>query len=336
MAEIAAVKTKNPKFQQVLNGIKGYGHLEAGYAMLRLQLRKVVDCESEFTCQAEGIDSQGRERVSTTNLLQQPKEGDKIKEDLPSLSTSMSVQLLSMVQQIAVKTALVERSQQGLENQINVLEHRLEDKIDTGFEKINDKLWEIESKKSLDSDSSHSKAIQRMQNNKTLFDILRSTKRLGHILEGKTDLFSQHLTNIMKIQTCEQNLMLQFFSENLTAQIKGFSNGYEALTTVMEDQMTEVTDNFNTFLQSLEKSLNNSMSVVPNYPPELFTALNSLISYATESPKTCKRNKGLKYKQEGYVVIKPSESSISLRYGLRRRWLDSDSAPNKRQHRFLS
>ena len=314
MRKIAAVKTKNPKYQQVLSGIKGYGHLEAGYAMLRLQLRKDADCESEFTCQAEGIDSQGRERVSTTHLLQQPKEGGKDDEDLRSFSTPMSVQLLSIVQQIAVKTALVERSQQGLENQINVLEHRLEDKIDTGFEKINDKLWEIESKKSaLSSDSSHSKAVERVQDNKTLFDILGSTKRLEHILEGKTDLSSFLSINKTETHSCEQ--MFQFLSENLTAQIGEFSNGYEALTTVMEDQMTEVTDNFNTFLQSLEESLNDSMSMIPSYPPELFAALNSLVGNVTDSPKSCKRNQGLKYKQEEYFVIKPSTySTLNVPY----------------------
>ncbi|GFS21788.1 tenascin-R [Elysia marginata] len=304
---IASVRTKKTRFQQAEDGIKGYGHLEPGYAMLRLQFKRSADCESEFTCRVKGVDSEGKEHVSTAQLLQQPKRHISPEEHMQSLSTSVTVQLLSLVQQITVKMALVERSQQGLDDQMNVLEHRLEDKLDAGFKKIEDKLCDLESK-ACDSGSDlsvpHVETVSNLENNKTLHSILDATKRIENALSNKS-LFSLHANNTTG-QACEQ--VLQFLAENLTAEINEFSNDREDLARALEDHMTGLTDNLSTILQSLEASLNQSLSTVPEFPTEVISALGGLLGTTSGPPKECKRTKGEALKQ--VVEIEPSEGSV--------------------------
>ncbi|RUS86049.1 hypothetical protein EGW08_006203 [Elysia chlorotica] len=171
-------------------------------------------------------------------------------------------------------------------------------------------MWEFESKiNSPSRDFSQSKPVDILHNNKTLLEFLESTRRLEHILEDKTDLLSSLATSNTKTQTCEK--IYQFITENLTADINEISNGSQALNRVVEDQMIEINDSFNTFLQSLEESINSSLSMTPSFPPKLVSAPGNLGGdIITESPKVCKKNEGLKYKGEKYVEIEPVEDGL--------------------------
>ncbi|GFS25207.1 tenascin-R [Elysia marginata] len=141
---VASVTPQEPRFMRVANGMKVVGSLDAGRATVRVELVKREDCQSEFTCHVRGLDSQGREVVSTASLVQQPRHRENQVDD-GKVMPSLSLQLLASIQQ------LVTQSVAGLEDKIDSLEHRLDHKLEgmehrlmkeleQGEDKIDDKL----------------------------------------------------------------------------------------------------------------------------------------------------------------------------------------------------
>ena len=135
--------SKKPKVTRVANSVKVDGVLEDGWATIRSELFKGNDCQSEFTCQVRGLDSQGREAVSTTSLLQQPSQRGNLGDD-GSLMPAMSLQLLPSIQQ------LVTQSVAGLEDKMESVEQRLVDqiksnehKLDSVEQRLTDKLESV-------------------------------------------------------------------------------------------------------------------------------------------------------------------------------------------------
>ncbi|GFR60637.1 hypothetical protein ElyMa_003536900 [Elysia marginata] len=78
---VASVTPQEPRLIRVANGMKVVGSLDAGRATVRVELVKRGDCQSEFTCHVRGLDSQGREAVSTASLVQQPRHRERQVDD---------------------------------------------------------------------------------------------------------------------------------------------------------------------------------------------------------------------------------------------------------------
>lgn len=310
LSELATVKTKKPRFQQVLDGIKGYGHLEPSYAMLRLQLRKDIDCQSEFTCQVEGLDDDDNERVGAARLLQQPKEKgtDQTNKEVTAWTPAF-IEILSLLQSIKLKTETMGDFQKNLEERLDNLQTRFEDKLAAGFQRVEDKIWELESKACAvggGSTATSIKSVSSFETNKTLSEILDATKRLEGTLSNKLGSVLPFESNKTADQTCAE--VLPFLTEKLTTEINEFLNDREYPVKEVEKQLAGLANNFSMIIQSLDKSLNVSLSMIPEFPPEIFKALAGLLKSKVDSPLECKKNEGSH--SSSVIEIDPSEGSV--------------------------
>ncbi|GFR64756.1 hypothetical protein ElyMa_003640100, partial [Elysia marginata] len=130
---VASVTPQEPSLMRVANGMKVVGSLDAGRATVRVELVKRGDCQSEFTCHVRGLDSQGREAVSTASLLQQPRHRESQVDDGKMMSSS-SLQLLASIQQ------LVTQSVAGLEDKMRELRTDLNGRIESFESKVEDQM----------------------------------------------------------------------------------------------------------------------------------------------------------------------------------------------------
>ncbi|GFO26143.1 fibrinogen related protein 12.1 [Plakobranchus ocellatus] len=129
---VASLTSDRPNVTQVTNGVKVSAILSSNRASMRLEMFKRDDCRADYTCQAEGLDSQGRTFLTTTTLMQQNQEdlgGNLVNDGNIALATSQQL----LVQQLDAKLALVMTSLRQVEDRIEEkilsFERRLVDKI---------------------------------------------------------------------------------------------------------------------------------------------------------------------------------------------------------------
>ncbi|GFR77106.1 tenascin-R [Elysia marginata] len=200
---VASVTPQEPRLMRVANGMKVVGSLDAGRATVRVELVKRRDCQSEFTCHVRGLDSQGREAVSTSSLVQQPRHRENQVDDGKMIS-SLSLQLLASIQQ------LVTQSVAGLEDKMDSLEHQLDDKLEgmehrlmkeleQGEDKIDDKLRRFQRASADQSDT-----FERVVQNRLLL--------LENRLEDKIDRNSNRNNFFRRDSNCSIELA-QFRSD---------------------------------------------------------------------------------------------------------------------------
>ncbi|KAK3771548.1 hypothetical protein RRG08_066638 [Elysia crispata] len=141
---IGSVTSEAPSLSQVANGRKIDGLLEAGRATIRVELVKQDDCQAEFVCQVRGLDTQGRQALSSSSLVPHPSQREDQVYDRREMP-AMSLQLYTSLQQ------LISQSVEGLvnrldtfERRLDVFENRIEDKIDNN-NNLN-KLIQLDSK----------------------------------------------------------------------------------------------------------------------------------------------------------------------------------------------
>ncbi|GFR99608.1 ficolin-1 [Elysia marginata] len=128
---LGSLTSQSPTITRVYNGRKVDGLLQAGRAKLRVELVKREDCSAEFVCQVKGVDSQGREVVSTTNLVQQQShDGHQVYDRNPM--PVVSLQVLTLMQQLT--------------QSINGLENRMEDKITSLGNNVKDEIASLENR----------------------------------------------------------------------------------------------------------------------------------------------------------------------------------------------
>ncbi|GFO37312.1 ficolin-1 [Plakobranchus ocellatus] len=114
---VASINSENPNISHVTDATKAFGVLESMNASIRIEMFKHDDCSSDFTCEVQGLDSQGRVFLSSTTLLQQ--QGDN------NMGNEIVADALKEVKD------KVESQAHSLENRIDSLENRMEDKIDS-------------------------------------------------------------------------------------------------------------------------------------------------------------------------------------------------------------
>ena len=184
---IASVASKKPKITRVANSVKVDGVLEGGWATIRSELFKDNDCQSEFTCQVRGLDSQGRETVSTTSLLQQPSQRSNLGYE-GSLMPAMSLQLLTSIQQ------LVTHSVAGLENKIESVEHRLMKHIESTEQTLNDQIKSNDHNVDSKLDSVEQRLTDKLESVKDEVDDFK--QRLEHKMEATKDGIDQKINQL--------------------------------------------------------------------------------------------------------------------------------------------
>ncbi|KAK3796671.1 hypothetical protein RRG08_008442 [Elysia crispata] len=123
-----SVSSQTPILTRVTNGRKVSGLLEAGRATMRVELVKQEDCEAEYTCQVRGLDTQGKEIVSSTHLVQHSSSTrDQVDSKRIISANSNSLQLLGSLQQLVTQS--INSLELSLEDKIGQLQNRMEDRI---------------------------------------------------------------------------------------------------------------------------------------------------------------------------------------------------------------
>ncbi|KAK3755482.1 hypothetical protein RRG08_059647 [Elysia crispata] len=127
---LASVSPTQSKLDQVSNGRRISGLLKDGQATLRVELRKHADCSAEYVCHVQEVGTDGKELVTLSRLLQpQDQNLDNVYET--SLPSSIFVRLLSLIQGLDVKLAVMEKTSERLEDKLNSLERSWDDKSGT-------------------------------------------------------------------------------------------------------------------------------------------------------------------------------------------------------------
>ena len=198
--------SENPKITRVTSSVKVDGVLEEGWATIRSELFKDNDCQSEFTCQVRGLDSQGREAVSTTSLLQQPSQRGNLGYD-GGLMPAMSLQLLTSIQQLVIQSVA------GLENKIESVEHRLvdqiksnENKLDSVEQRLTDKLKSVKD----EVDDFKQRLEDKMEATKDGID--QKINQLENRMEDKIDN-NNNLNKLIQLDVKVSTELAQFRSD---------------------------------------------------------------------------------------------------------------------------
>ncbi|KAK3727781.1 hypothetical protein RRG08_017222 [Elysia crispata] len=127
---LASVSPTQSKLDQVSNGMKISGLLKDGQATLKVELLKHADCSAEYICQVQEVDTDGKELVTLSRLVQpQDQNLDNIYET--SLTSSIFVRLFSLIQSLDVKLAVMEKTSERLQDKLNSLERFWDDKSGT-------------------------------------------------------------------------------------------------------------------------------------------------------------------------------------------------------------
>ncbi|GFR78939.1 hypothetical protein ElyMa_005861700 [Elysia marginata] len=181
---VALVTMQEPSLMQETNSMTVVGSLEAARATVRVELEKREDCQSEFTCYVLGVDSQGREAVSTASLVQQPRRMDdgKVMSSLP-----LHLQSVASIQQ------LVTQSVAGLEDNMRQLQTDLYGRIESFESEVEDKMEQFQ--------RHFSDQIKSYENNvnswtETLDNNLKDQiEQLLKYCGDKSDTFEQRIDN---------------------------------------------------------------------------------------------------------------------------------------------
>ena len=200
------MSSQQSRLTRVSNGVKVDGLLQTGRATLQLEFTKQVDCLAEFVCQVRGVDTEGRELVSTSHILQQPGGSNDQRVGLGQTPGSV-VQVLSLVQQLDAKLAVVGSAVASWEDEMR----RMKDNIDYKTDRLEDKI-----------------------------------QSLGKEFDAQTDRLEDKiesiLTNLNKGTRHEQSGICDD-NKNLNNVVTG---GFETLDRTLQEKFHEVSLNLNT------------------------------------------------------------------------------------------
>ncbi|GFS04649.1 fibrinogen-related protein 2.1 [Elysia marginata] len=116
------------------------------------------DCKHKYSCQAEGWDFEGGETMSTKTFARQstaenmdgeelPENmGEDVQDDEGALSSGITMQLLTLIQQLDKNVAVLTKAMEGLEDKIGFLEKAVGYEIKSVEFHLSDKFNSVEDK----------------------------------------------------------------------------------------------------------------------------------------------------------------------------------------------
>ena len=144
---LASVTSTQPSVTRVSDGVKVEGQLTAERATMRLEFFKQNDCQAQFTCRVVLKDTQGREHVTSSRLLQQTSGDRSVEVDEGNWTPAVALNLLSLVHEMDNKLAQVgSSSEDAWRLRVQSLENRLEDKLTSIENRMEDKIASIENR----------------------------------------------------------------------------------------------------------------------------------------------------------------------------------------------
>ncbi|GFR79355.1 hypothetical protein ElyMa_002286600, partial [Elysia marginata] len=240
---LGSLSSQSPNLKRVSNGRKVDGLLQAGRAKLRVELVKREDCSAEFVCQVKGVDSQGREVVSTTNLVQQQShDGHQARDRNPM--PAVSLQVLTLMQQL---TQSINGLENRMEDKITSLGNNVKDEILSKISFLENKVEDMQKDIFLQSNASEDRLINKLdllQNkleneidckgnlNKLMkLDTNMSIKHTDFHSQAKTDIPADTIDKMWQKFYREQKMALT----NVSEYFKGNSNDTSPLIAMEED-----------------------------------------------------------------------------------------------------
>ncbi|RUS84961.1 hypothetical protein EGW08_007272 [Elysia chlorotica] len=117
---LGSVGLDQPKVKKFLAECNIFGTRSSDQTYLEIYILSQEYCNSNYVCQVHGTDSEGRERVSTTNLMQvQSDEGTGADGD--GSDSTLSTKLLSAAQQADERMGLIEKLLQNLDEKVEMV-----------------------------------------------------------------------------------------------------------------------------------------------------------------------------------------------------------------------
>ncbi|GFR66297.1 hypothetical protein ElyMa_003679600 [Elysia marginata] len=265
---IASVTSTSPHQGRVANGRKVDGVLEPGRAEVTIELAKQGDCEAEFTCQVRGVDTRGREVVSSVRLAQQ-RDQDRNQVYDGSLAQPTSLQLLAAIQQ------LVTQAVAGLENRMADRVKTLESNVGDRMKTINDKIVELQSGLITGRDEFMNTMNERMMEFQK--DIASRSDAFKHHLDNKLDLFENRVedkidnnNNLNKLIQLDVKVSKQLEQFRLEANAD-IRESLEDLTQKSDEAQRKALRNFT---ESVEKTLGKTSEMLTSVKSQFDDFMN--------------------------------------------------------------
>ena len=246
---IASLNTLSPSINLVADGKKVDGSLEVGRAKIQVELFKRDDCQAQFICHVRGLDSQGREAVSTASLVQQPRKRGNQMDD-GGLMPVLSLQLLTSIQQ------LVTQSVAGLEDKIESVEHRVTTKMESVEHLLTDKIEdEI---KSIDKSVQDKieQAQKDFQDRSRSFELLLQDRfmHLENRMEDKIDN-NNNLNKLIELDVKVSTELAQFRSDAKAEILNSLDTLKQKIQRKTEDRLVEVSN-------KIQKTIDNTSALL--------------------------------------------------------------------------
>ena len=138
-----ALTLDRPQISRVSDGVKVDGVLEAGRALLRLEMVKDIDCSAMYSCEVRTSDSQGSELVQINRLHQKPEQsvGPADVELMPSRELFQQLALLQ--EQVTSLGASLDGKLGDPDTHLDDKLGSLEMRIDRKFEALGGELKDL-------------------------------------------------------------------------------------------------------------------------------------------------------------------------------------------------
>ncbi|GFO42444.1 ficolin-2 [Plakobranchus ocellatus] len=270
---VASINSKDRNNSRITDDTRAFGLLGSRNASLRIEMFKPDDCRSSFTCEVQGLDSQGRSFLSTTTLLQQQGDNHKGYE---ILDNSLKKFKNNVEGNIELAFTGFRNQAHSLENRMDSLQNRLGDKIDANLSAIKNQVQFLENRMEDKVDAK----LSAFKNQEQSFE-----NKMEDKIDEKLSAFKN------QVQSLESRL-----EDKIDDELSAIKNQVQSLENRMEDTIDTKLSAFKTdehndrkeaaLYEELLSEMNRSMDV------DLKPSIVDIIQ-----PSTCKRG-----------MIRPSSS----------------------------
>ncbi|GFO05785.1 ficolin-1 [Plakobranchus ocellatus] len=135
---VASINSEHPNFSHITDATQVIGILGSRNASLRIEMFRHDDCNSDFTCEVQGLDIRGRRVfLSSTKILQQQGDKNMGYDILTSALSEVKDKFVLVQDEFEAAFAGIRNQVQSLENRMNSLENRMENKINAKLSVVN-------------------------------------------------------------------------------------------------------------------------------------------------------------------------------------------------------
>ena len=342
---VASLTLREPRLSRSSDNTKTEGLLEAKRSNIHIGMFKKVDCLAGYTCEVQTRDSNGNVRVNTNRLRQQPLFSGDL-DTAGALTSSISVQLLTLTLQLDSKLALLGQSSDNLKDRVETMERRLEnrmwlvdDKINTLDSRLEDKIellgnnieslkYEIENKiesrvvdklcklEAKVSNREVSKSDFEGEEPKTFTDNSVISEGVGDQIVSLGKVIFSLKKDIYQMQSLEKEN--QQGLKNLATEVTQVFETCGNLALIIKNDSAISQKQTNAGYNELGLDLKNSSAETMSYIRDLFYRLNETITSTVQSkmtevllPRSCRKGTSpvFLYPSFPYTVVYPSKES---------------------------